>query len=84
MSIELITKILDSKILSDREKQVLLSIYRLQYKQDVKKVNSSCLAKYTSTKLDTMCRFVRGLQEKNYIKRATPRASIEINWSALS
>ena len=83
MSIDLVTKILDSKNISNREKQVLLSIYRLQYDNNVKKVNSSTLATYTGDKLDRMCKFVRGLQSKNLIYRETPRASICINWNKI-
>lgn len=83
MSIDLVTKILDSKNISNREKQVLLSIYRLQYDNNVKKVNSSALAKYTGDKLDRMCKFVRGLQDKNLIYRETPRATININWGKI-
>lgn len=81
MSIDLVTKILDSKNISNREKQVLLSVYRLQFDANVKKVNSSALARYTGDKLDRMCKFIRGLQEKNLIYRETPRGTININWS---
>lgn len=83
MSIELVTKILDSKNITNREKQVLLSIYRLQFDSNIKKINSSALSKYTGDKLDRMCKFVKGLQEKHLICRDTPRGTIKINWSKI-